>query len=307
MSVLVVGLGPVPAEIVEPILGAHARFVPEPTDADCREAAGAIVRADVEVDRTRLDQMPELKVIARTGVGVERVDVNEASRRGIPVVVTPGSNTHAVAEGALAHLLALTKSLATHTALVREGQWANRDAVGVGDLDGGVLGILGFGRIGRRVAELAEVFGMEIRAFDPYVDIGAFRRVGSASEAVDGATHVSVHLPATPETHHLINREMIARIGPGTILVNLARGDVLDLDAALWGLEHGHLAGVGLDVFPEEPPVHHALFDHPQVALTPHVMGLSSRSARKTFEMAAQGVVEVLTGKQPAAVAAPTR
>jgi len=303
---LVVGLGPVPTDVVQPILGGHAEFVDNPTDEHLSRAVGAIVRADVDVDVAVFDSMPQLKVLARTGVGVDRVDVEQATARGIPVVITPGSNTQAVAEGTMAHLLAVTKNLAVMTELVRQGRWSERSAHTIGDLDGGVLALLGFGRIGRRVADLAQAFGMTVVAYDPYADISEVSSAATPEEAVSAASHVSLHLPSTPETAGLVNRELIGSMSPGTVMVNLARGDVLDVDAALWGLGEGILAGVGLDVFPEEPAVHHPLLDHPRVVLTPHVMGLSTRSARATFEMAAQGIVDVLTGNPPAALANPT-
>lgn len=302
---IVVGLGPVPTEVVQPILDGHAEFVAQPTDTDLARAVGAIVRADVDVTASVFDQMPQLKAIARTGVGVDRVDVDQATRRGIPVVITPGSNTQAVAEGTIAHLLAVTKNLSVMTELVRQGRWAERSEHTIGDLEGGILALLGYGRIGRRVADLARAFGMDVVAYDPYADISEVESAATPAEAVARATHVSVHLPSTPETVGLVNRDLIASMPNGTVLVNLARGDVMDLDAALWGLNDGVLAGVGLDVFPEEPASHHPLMDHPRVVLTPHVMGLSTRSARATFEMAAQGIVDVLTGSTPAAVANP--
>jgi phosphoglycerate dehydrogenase-like enzyme len=266
---------------------------------------GAIVRAHVVVDAAALDSMPALRVIARTGVGTEKVDVAEAHSRGIPVIITPGSNTHAVAEGALAHLLTLTKALPRLTSLVRDDEWSTRNQVTVGDLTGGVLAILGYGRIGRRVGELAQAFGMSVIAYDPYLSEADVRLASSVQDAVAGATHISVHLPGTPETAGLMSREIIESLTPGAILVNLARGEVVDLDALLWGLESGQLAGVGLDVFPEEPPVHHPLFDHENVVLSPHVMGLTTQSTAETFRQAAAGIADFLAGKTPEHVAKP--
>ena len=297
---VVVGLGPVDEATVAPVLEGVARFVPDPTPDDLTHAVGAIVRAHVELDAAMFATMPALKVVARTGVGTERVDLEEAARRSIPVVITPGANTDAVAEGALAHLLALTKSLAPLTQLVNTGSWAERAAVPVGDLRGGTLAILGYGRIGKAVAALAQAFGMTCVAYDPFVTDADIPLASSVADALAGATHVSVHLPATAETAGLINREVISSLAPGTILVNLARGEVLDLDAALWGLENGHLGGLGLDVFPTEPPVHHRVFEHPRVILTPHVMGLTTASTAATFIQAAEGIADVLRGNTPA-------
>ena len=301
----VVALGDVDSGIVAPILELHARFIADPSEEDMAGAVGAIVRAHVTVDKEMLSRMPHLKVLARTGVGTERVDVAEATRRGIPVVITPGSNTHAVAEGALAHLLALTKALPQLTALVREDSWAKRATITVGDLAGGTLAVLGYGRIGRQVAKLAQAFGMSVVAYDPYVSQADVPLAATVAEALAEATHISIHLPGTPETRGLISRETVASLTPGTILVNLARGEVVDLDALLWGLESGHLGGVGLDVFDDEPPARHPLFDHPQVVLSPHVMGLTTQSTAETFRQAAQGIADVLAGKTPEHIAAP--
>lgn len=302
---LVVALGEVDGAVVGPVLEGQARWRENPSDSDLAEAVGAIVRAHVVVDAAALDSMPALRVIARTGVGTEKVDVAEATRRGIPVIITPGSNTQAVAEGALAHLLTLTKALPRLTSLVREGEWSTRSQVTVGDLHGGLLAILGYGRIGRSVGQLARAFGMSVIAYDPYLSEADVRLASSVEEAVSGATHISVHLPGTPETAGLIGREIIESLTPGAILVNLARGEVVDLDALLWGLESGQLAGVGLDVFPEEPPVHHPLFDHENVVLSPHVMGLTTQSTAETFRQAAAGIADFLAGNTPEHVASP--
>jgi phosphoglycerate dehydrogenase-like enzyme len=302
---LVIALGDVDSAVVRPVLEGRARWVEKPTESDTSEAVGAIVRAHIVLDAAAMDSMPQLRVIARTGVGTEKVDVAEATRRGIPVIITPGSNTHAVAEGALAHLLSLTKALPRLTSMVREGGWASRSQVTVGDLDGGVLAILGYGRIGRRVSQLARAFGMNVVAYDPYVNEADVPLAASVEEAVSGATHISVHLPGTPETAGLIGREIIQSLTPGAILVNLARGEVVDMDALLEGLESGQLSGVGLDVFSDEPPAHHPLFDHPQVILSPHVMGLTTQSTAETFRQAAQGIADFLAGKPLEHVATP--
>jgi phosphoglycerate dehydrogenase-like enzyme len=279
--------------------------VNNPAPEDLAETVGVLVRAHVVVDGALLDSLPKLRIIARTGVGTERVDVAEAARRGIPVAITPGSNTHAVAEGAMAHLLTLTKSLPLLGALIREDRWSDRDSVPVGDLEGGVLAILGYGRIGRRVAHLAQAFGMSVVGYDPYVPQADIPLATSLHQAVSAATHISVHLPVTPETRGLIGRDVVEALTPGAILVNLARGEVVDLDALLWGLESGQVGGVGLDVFNEEPPSHHPLFDHPRVVLSPHVMGLSTQSTRETFRQAAQAIADYLSGTTPQHLARP--
>ncbi len=303
---VVVGLGAVDPSLVTGVLGEGVDFRPGPTDADLAAAVGAIVRADATVDTGLLARAPRLRVLARTGVGTDRVDLDAASARGIAVVITPGSGTRAVAEGVLAHTLHLSKRLGPMTALVREGRWAQRSAGGpVGDLDGATIGIVGFGRIGRRVGELAAAFGMRVLAHDPFAAPPAGVDCPDLAELAAASDVLTLHAPLTPEIHHLVDAAFLAGVRPGAILVNCGRGGLVDLDALLAALESGRLGGVGLDVFEPEPPRHHPLFDHPAVSLTPHVMGLSRRATAATFADAAQGVVDVLAGRPPAAVANP--
>jgi phosphoglycerate dehydrogenase-like enzyme len=302
---LVVALGAVDPALVTDALGDRAEFVARPGPDDLAVAEGAIVRADAVVDAALLARAPRLRVLARTGVGVDQVDLEAAGARGIAVVITPGAGTRAVAEGVLAHALHLVKRLAPLTRLVREGGWAERSRVPVGDLDGATIGIIGYGRIGRRVAELATAFGMRVRAHDPIsppppgVDCPELDELAGASDVL------TLHAPLTEATHHLVDAGLLGRVRPGAVLVNCGRGGLLDLDAALAALESGRLAGIGLDVFDPEPPPHHPLFDHPDVVLTPHLMGLSRRATAATFAAAARGVTDVLAGRRPAALANP--
>src|SRR5690349_13799868 len=164
---VVVALGTVDPALVEGVLDGHCRFVAAPDDADLAAAAGAIVRADARVDRDLLDRAPGLRVLARTGVGTDLVDVPVATARGIAVVITPGAGAAAVAEGTIGMALHLVKRFGPLTALVREGRWAERAGIGVGDLDGATLGVIGYGRIGRRTAALGTAFGMRVLAYDP--------------------------------------------------------------------------------------------------------------------------------------------
>lgn len=300
-----VALGSVEPDLVEPLLSEHQRLIQDPTDEDLANADAAIVRAAYRVDRELLDRMPALKVIARTGVGTDLVDVAEANRRGIPVVITPGSNTASVAEGVFAHLLALVKKLSPLTALVREGRWEQRAAVDVGDLEGFTLGIIGYGRIGRRVARIAEAFELKILAYDPFAEIPAEIRCDTVEELLAGSDFTTLHVPLTPENHNLISAGRLKAMKPGAILINCSRGGLIDLDAAHEALQSGRLSGLGLDVYDPEPPAHHPLFDHENVVLTPHLMGFTRQGMAHTVRDAAQGAVDVLAGRTPAAVAAP--
>ncbi len=312
---VVVALGTVEPDLVTAHLPADVQFVAHPGPEDLHAATGAIVRADVLVEGAMLDRMPNLQVLARTGVGVERLDVAEATRRGIAVVVTPGAGTNAVAEGALAMILHLVKQLRRTTDCVARGRWTERDAITLGDLDGATIGIVGYGRIGRRVGHLARAFGMTVLAHDPYLAGADTTGTGTRGPDTDGARLVSLdelrtrsqivtlHLPLTPQTHHLVDADFLAAMASGAILVNCGRGGLLDLDAAARALADGRLAGLGLDVFDPEPPTHHPVFDRTDVVLSPHLMGLSVGATRATFTAAAQGVADVLAGRRPAALA----
>ncbi|MDQ4491209.1 hydroxyacid dehydrogenase [Sinomonas sp. ASV486] len=301
----IVALGPLEPALVEPLLSAHQRLVLEPREEDLAVADAAIVRAAYTVDGPLLDRMPALKVLARTGVGTDLVDVAEAARRGIPVVITPGSNTAAVAEGVFAHLLALVKRIRPLTALVREGRWDERAAGAVGDLDGFTLGIVGYGRIGRRVERIAQAFDLRVLAFDPYVDVPEAIRADTLDDLVAASDFVTLHVPLTPENTNLIDARRLALMRPGSALINCSRGGLVDLDAAHAALGAGTLAGLGLDVFDPEPPAHHPVFDHENVTLTPHLMGFTRQGMAHTVRDAVQGALDVLAGRTPPAVARP--
>jgi len=302
---LVVALGTVDPTLVTDVLGDTVEFATQPSPEDLVNAEGAIVRADAVVDAALLARTPRLRVLARTGVGVDLVDMQAASARGIAVVITPGAGTRAVAEGVLAHALHLVKRLAPLTRLVREDRWAERASIAVGDLDGATIGIIGYGRIGRRVGELAAAFGMRVLAHDPIspppdrVDCHDLAELAAASDVL------TLHAPLTEATYHLVDAGFLGHIRPGAVLINCGRGGLLDLDAALAALESGQLGGIGLDVFDPEPPPHHRLFDHPNVVLTPHLMGLTRRATAATFAAAARGITDVLAGRRPAALANP--
>jgi D-3-phosphoglycerate dehydrogenase len=302
---VVVALGAVDPALVTGALGDSVEFVAEPGPDELADAEGAIVRADAVVDAALLARAPRLRVLARTGVGVDLVDVEEATARGIAVVVTPGAGTRAVAEGVLAHALHLVKRLAPLTRLVREDRWADRAGVAVGDLDGATIGIVGYGRIGRRVGELAGAFGMRVLAHDPVSPPPPEVDCPDLGELAEASDVLTLHAPLTEATYHLVDAGFLGRVRPGAILVNCGRGGLLDLDAALAALDSGRLGGIGLDVFDPEPPPHHPLFDHPDVVLTPHLMGLTRRATAATFTAAARGVGDVLAGRRPAALANP--
>jgi D-3-phosphoglycerate dehydrogenase len=302
---VVVALGSVDPALVAGVLDGQCRFVAAPGEAELAAAAGAIVRADARVDQALLRRTPRLRVIARTGVGVDLVDVPAATARGIAVVVTPGAGAAAVAEGAIGMALHLVKRFGPLTALVREGRWAERAAVPIGDLDGATLGVIGYGRIGRRTADLGAAFGMRVLAHDPVSEPPGDVCCVDLGDLAARSDVITLHLPLTGQTRHLVDDAFLARVKPGAVLVNCSRGALIDTDAVWRALTDGRLSGVGLDVFDPEPPGHHPLFSHPDVVLTPHLMGLSRQATAATFTAAARGVLDVLCGREPQAVANP--
>ncbi|MDQ6817926.1 MAG: oxidoreductase [Actinomycetota bacterium] len=310
---MILAIGPTD-EAVQGRLEAYGPYLQvdvEDRDAIVRHLPGAVAiaaRGTAVIDAARIDAAPRLQVIGRSGVGVDCVDLQAATSRGIPVVITPNAGTNAVAEGAMAMILHLVKRLGRFTELVRGGDWARREELPPGDLDGESLGVVGYGRIGRRLAELAVVLGMEVLVHDPYADpdtVDAEITLTDLPELLASADIVSLHAPLTAETEGLIGRHALEAVKPGAVLVNCARGGLLDLDAAHDALIEGRLSGIGLDVFAPEPPEHHPLFDHPDVVLTPHVMGLSRRARQRVFAEMADGMAEVLAGRRAPYVANP--
>ena len=309
---VVVALGSVDPALVSGVLDGYCRFAAAPGDAELAVAEGAIARADARIDQALLRQAPALRVIARTGVGTDLIDVPAATARGVAVVITPGAGAAAVAEGAIGMALHLVKRFGPLTGLVREGRWAERAGVSVGDLDGSTLGVVGYGRIGRRTASLAAAFGMRIVAYDPISeppgDVPSVVHCDSLADLGDLAARsdvITLHLPLNDQTRHLVDDAFLARVKPGAVLVNCGRGGLIDPDAVWRALAGGRLSGVGLDVFDPEPPGRHPLYRHPDVVLTPHLMGLSRRATAATFTAAARGVLDVLSGREPQAVADP--
>lgn len=250
-----------------------------------------------------LDRLPDLRVIARFGVGYERVDVEAATKRGIAVTITPNGNHEAVAEHAMAFLLALTRHIVRNDRDVRQGRWEKDMLI---PLRGKTLGIVGLGRIGKSLAVRAAAFKLHVLAYDPYPDI-AFAREREI-EFVDLDTllarsdFVSLHLPLTPETRGIIDRTRLSRMKPGSFLINTARGGLVAEDDLVSALQSGHLAGAGLDVFAQEPPpLDHPLFALEKVVLAPHVAAGDTQSVHDMAMGSAQNIIDLYRGNWPAA------
>jgi D-3-phosphoglycerate dehydrogenase len=256
---------------------------------------------------------PRLRVVGRPGIGVDRVDVAAATERGILVVNTPDGPTESTAEHAIALLLSLTKrvTLGDRELRLRQG-WVEYGALPVGlEAYGATLGLVGLGRIGGRVAEIARALGMRVLAFDPYAaparaDALGVRLVGSLDDLLSSANVVSLHCPAIPSTHHLINSRTLALMRRGSYLINVARGTVIDEAALVEALRSGHLAGAGLDVFDPEPAAaDNPLFSLPNTICTPHIASYTNASVLRMRKMVCEQVAMALRGERPAELVNP--
>ncbi|MCG6154456.1 phosphoglycerate dehydrogenase [Rubinisphaera margarita] len=254
--------------------------------------------------RRVIESSPELRVIARIGVGFDAVDLAACDDRGVVVTTTPGVNHHAVAEHAIAMLMALGRGFPDRDRYVREGSWKRYSTPRI---EGSTLGLIGLGRIGTAVARRALGLGMRVIAYDPGLDDDAIRKMEIEPRELDDlygqSDYVSLHLPVTEETHHLINRETLARMKPGAVLINTARGALVDEAALCEALQDGHLRGAGLDVFEVEPlPSDSPLLKLDHVLLSGHLAGLDRESQRDTLTMAAQTIIRLQQGEWPGEV-----
>jgi D-3-phosphoglycerate dehydrogenase / 2-oxoglutarate reductase len=247
---------------------------PEELARDLVAADALIVRSATQVTAALLAAAPRLRVVARAGTGVDNVDVAAASDRGVLVMNAAGANSVSVAEHAFALLLALARSIPSADASMKQGLWDKKRLTGT-ELRGKFLGIVGFGRIGREVANRARAFGMEIAAHDPFIASRAAEAAGvpllSLDDLLAQSDFLTLHVPALEETRHLLNAKSLARCRRGVRIVNTARGELIDERALADAIESGHVAGAALDVFETEPPVDHRLTKLPQVIATPHI------------------------------------
>jgi len=312
----ILATGPVPS-LARELLGPFASIevaasIDEPSLISLIPGAiGLIVRGVVPISRRLIAAGKDLQVIGRTGAGYDNVDIHAATEHGIPVVFAPAAGTRAVAEGTLLMLLALAKRLRELDEKTRAGQWSARDELGIGDLYGATLGIIGLGRIGSQVGHLAQAFGMKVIANDPLVgkDVAATMGIDlvGLEELLSRADFISLHAPLNQHTRELLNANRLRSVKRGAVLVNLARGGLLgNLDVLYEALESGRLSGLGLDVYPNEPPdVYHPIFRRADVLCTPHCMGLSRRAAHATFSTVSEGMADVFRGRIPVNVVNP--
>ncbi|GJF10795.1 D-3-phosphoglycerate dehydrogenase [Mycolicibacterium cyprinidarum] len=246
------------------------------------DADALLVRSATTVDADVLAAAPRLKIVARAGVGLDNVDVDAATARGVLVVNAPTSNIHSAAEHALALLLSTAREIPAADATLRAHTW-KRSAFSGTEIFGKTVGVVGLGRIGQLVAQRLAAFGAHITAYDPYVSHARAAQLGiellTLDELLGRADFISVHLPKTKETAGLFGKDALAKTKPGVIIVNAARGGLIDEAALAEAITSGHVRGAGLDVFSTEPCTDSPLFGLPQVVVTPH-LGASTAEAQ---------------------------
>jgi D-3-phosphoglycerate dehydrogenase / 2-oxoglutarate reductase len=264
-------------------------------------AGALVVRSVTRVGAATLAALPRLEVIGCAGAGTDNVDVEAAAARGVRVVHAPEANAVAAAEHTFALLLGLARHVAAADAAIKAQRWEREPFLGF-ELAGKTLGIVGCGRIGSRVARRAAPFEMRVLAADPYVPPNTLRSRGAEPVAYDEllrqADVVTFHVPLTGETRHMFDERAVAKLRPGALLVNCARGAVVDGGAVLRALEIGRLAGAALDVFEEEPPADWSLARHPRVLATPHLGGRTREAQRRVAIELAGAIVDAL-GARP--------
>ena len=267
-------------------------------------ADAAIVGVQRNWDAAAFAAAPRLRVVARTGIGYDNVDVPAASAAGVCAINTPDAPTESTAEFALALMFAVARRIATADHNAKAGVWKLDPSVMGFDLAGKTLGLVGFGRIARRVTEMARAIRMRVCAFDPMVPAEAMRAAGaepcsSLDDLLREARVLSLHAPLTPSTRKLIGDAQLALLPAGAILINTARGPLIDDAAVLAALESGRLAGAGIDVWEREPvAADHPLFRHPRVVATPHMAAYTDEGRRRSHVAAAEGVLAVLRGER---------
>lgn len=265
--------------------------------------ADAIMAGALTYDAAFMDRAPKALVICRTGIGVDKVDIPAATERGIAVCNTPDGPTTSTAEQAVALMLAAAKHLKRSEAWLRAGEtdlYARHEAV---ELDGTTLGLVGYGRIARKVGAAARGLGMHVAAFDPYLTAGDFdgaRRCETLDELLGSSDVVSVHVPLTPDSARMFDAATFGAMKPGAVFVNTARGGLVDQEALVAALDRGHLHSAGLDVTDPEPlPPDHPLLHRDDVVVTPHVASGTGAGKRRIFRMAFEQVLQVLAGERP--------
>jgi len=259
-------------------------------------------RTKVTADIIEKGASGKLKVIGRAGIGVDNIDVKKATELGIKVVNAPTGSTISVAELAIAHMLALARFIPKADNSMKRGEWLKKQLKGI-ELHGKTLGLIGSGRIAQHVAKIAKGLGMNILVYSPHCTDEKAKNMGARratlEEVLRESDFISLHIPKTEETYHLIDRERLSLMKPTAYLINCARGGVVDEDALYEFLKEGRIAGAAIDVFEEEPPKGSKLLELDNVILTPHIGANTKEAQIRAGTICAEQVIKVLRGEEP--------
>src|SRR5271154_3549932 len=269
----------------------------ENLNAEIADADALIVRSATKVTAELLDKAPRLRAVGRAGVGVDNIDLDAATTRGVLVMSTPGGNAISVAEHTLALLLALARQVPRLDKAMHEGKWEKSSAAGT-EVRGKTLGLIGLGRIGSEVAIRADAFDMRVLGYDPFISEAAAREVQVELVPLEKlfaeSDFISLHTALSPATHNLINAETLAKMKKGARIINAARGELIDEAALAVALKSGQLAGAALDVFVQEPPKDSPLMGMANVIATPHVAGSTTEAQEEVGTQVAVQVKDYL-------------
>ena len=278
---------------------------PEELTALVADAEAIVVRSQTRITAAVIAGAPRLRVVGRAGAGVDNVDLDAATRAGVLVVNAPAGNSIAAAEHTMALLLGLARHVPAACASLRDGRWERGKFTGH-EVAGKTLAVLGLGRVGREVARRALAFRMRVLAYDPFVPSAMARDIGTEpadlTEALAQADFVTLHLPLTERTRHILGAEALATLKPGARIVNCARGELVDEAALAGNIESGHVAGAALDVFSEEPPKSETLrhlIGLPQVVATPHLGASTVEAQQRVGEEVVDKILEYLSTGVP--------
>lgn len=258
-----------------------------------------ITRSETAIDRGLIDAATEMKLIVRAAVGIANIDVDYATEKGILVMNTPGKNTNSAAELAMALLLAVMRKVTAADTNMRKGGWDRHHYSGLELMDK-TIGIIGLGNVGHRMARFCNGFDMKVLAYDPYIPDEVFERNRVEKCTLDRliaeSDIISLHVPKNAETTGMINADNIARMKRGVVLINAARGGIIDEPAMLEGLQSGHIAAAGIDTWPTEPPKANPFADMPNVVMTPHIGASTPEAQLRIAETVAEQVPKALRG-----------
>ncbi|NLJ39243.1 MAG: phosphoglycerate dehydrogenase [Candidatus Atribacteria bacterium] len=261
------------------------------------DAEGVLVGMD-RVGEVVLSRCPNLKVVSKHGVGVDNIDLKAAQKYGVVVANAPGTNSVSVAEMAFTLILTLARQLPYFFEQVKKKDWgATRFGL---ELEGKIIGIVGFGRIGKTVGQFANAFGMKVLFFDPFIstDVSSYQKV-TLEQLFREADFITLHAPLSDETREMVNDKLLALMKKEAYLVNTARGELINEDALYRSLKENRIAGAALDVFTHEPPFESPLFSLPNVIATPHISSHTREANLKMGNIAAENIIRVFAGQEP--------